>query len=242
MVGSKRLLAVIPARGGSKRLPRKNVLDLAGKPLIAWTIQEALNCKYIDQVIVSTDDKEISDISKEYGADVPFFRPSELATDEAKTVDVVLHLLDELEKVGERYDYIILLQPTSPLRTAQNIDESVELLQMKNSDAVISVCESEHPPLWCNVLPDDMSMDNFLDESVKNKRSQDLSKQYRINGAIYISSVKKLKKENSFFLSNNCIAYIMKQNVSIDIDTIDDFDLALLRISNSTNQKIKKNH
>ena len=104
MVGSKRLLAVIPARGGSKRLPRKNVLDLAGKPLIAWTIQEALNCKYIDQVIVSTDDKEISDISKEYGADVPFFRPSELATDEAKTVDVVLHLLDELEKVGERYD------------------------------------------------------------------------------------------------------------------------------------------
>jgi|SaaInlStandDraft_4_1057021.scaffolds.fasta_scaffold29557_2 CMP-N-acetylneuraminic acid synthetase len=242
MVGSKRLLAVIPARGGSKRLPRKNVLDLAGKPLIAWTIQEALNCKYIDQVIVSTDDKEISDISKEYGADVPFFRPSELATDEAKTVDVVLHLLDELEKVGERYDYIILLQPTSPLRTAQNIDESVELLQMKNSDAVISVCESEHPPLWCNVLPDDMSMDNFLDESVKNKRSQDLSKQYRINGAIYISSVKKLKKENSFFLSNNCIAYIMKQNVSIDIDTIDDFDFALLRISNSTNQKIKKNH
>ena len=242
MVGSKRLLAVIPARGGSKRLPRKNVLDLAGKPLIAWTIQEALNCKYIDQVIVSTDDKEISDISKEYGADVPFFRPRELATDEAKTVDVVLHLLDELEKVGERYDYIILLQPTSPLRTAQNIDESVELLQMKNSDAVISVCESEHPPLWCNVLPDDMSMDNFLDESVKNKRSQDLSKQYRINGAIYISSVKKLKKENSFFLSNNCIAYIMKQNVSIDIDTIDDFDFALLRISNSTNQKIKKNH
>ena len=242
MVGSKRLLAVIPARGGSKRLPRKNVLDLAGKPLIAWTIQEALNCKYIDQVIVSTDDKEISDISKEYGADVPFFRPSELATDEAKTVDVVLHLLDELEKVGERYDYIILLQPTSPLRTAQNIDESVELLQMKISDAVISVCESEHPPLWCNVLPDDMSMDNFLDESVKNKRSQDLSKQYRINGAIYISSVKKLKKENSFFLSNNCIAYIMKQNVSIDIDTIDDFDFALLRISNSTNQKIKKNH
>jgi CMP-N-acetylneuraminic acid synthetase len=242
MVGSKRLLAVIPARGGSKRLPRKNVLDLAGKPLIAWTIQEALNCKYIDQVIVSTDDKEISDISKEYGADVPFFRPSELATDEAKTVDVVLHLLDELEKVGERYDYIILLQPTSPLRTAQNIDESVELLQMKNSDAVISVCESEHPPLWCNVLPDDMNMDNFLDASVKNKRSQDLPKQYRINGAIYISSVKKLKKENSFFLSNNCIAYIMKQNVSIDIDTVDDFDLALLRISNSINQKIKKNH
>jgi CMP-N-acetylneuraminic acid synthetase len=87
-----------------------------------------------------------------------------------------------------------------------------------------------------------MSMDNFLDESVKNKRSQDLPKQYRINGAIYISSVKKLKKENSFFLSNNCIAYIMKQNVSIDIDTIDDFDFALLKISNSTNQKIKKNH
>ena len=242
MIDDKKLLAIIPARGASKRLPRKNILDLSGKPLIAWTIEAALGSKYIDRVVVSTDDQEIANIAKKYGADIPFIRPSELATDQTTSVDVVLHLLNQLEKIEDKYDYVILLQPTSPLRTAKNIEEAIKLLRTKNSDAVISVCESEHPPLWCNVLPDDMSMDNFLDESVKNKRSQDLSKQYRINGAIYISSVKKLKKENSFFLSNNCIAYIMKQNVSIDIDTIDDFDFALLRISNSTNQKIKKNH
>ena len=242
MIDDKKLLAIIPARGASKRLPRKNILDLSGKPLVAWTIEAALGSKYIDRVVVSTDDQEIANIAKKYGADIPFIRPSELATDQTTSVDVVLHLLNQLEKIEDKYDYVILLQPTSPLRTAKNIEEAIKLLRTKNSDAVISVCESEHPPLWCNTLPDDMSMDNFLDASVKNKRSQDLPKQYRINGAIYISSVKKLRKENSFFLTNNCIAYIMNQNVSIDIDTVDDFDLALLRISNSINHKIKKNH
>ena len=237
MIGKNKVLGLIPARGNSKRLPRKNIIELYGKPLIAWTIEAALGSKYIDRVIVSTDNQEIANIAKKYGAEVPFIRPSELATDEATTIDAVLYSLGQLEEVGEKYDYIALLQPTSPLRTTQNIEESIELLQTKNSDAVISVCEAEHHPLWSNVLPDDLSMDNFLDASVKNKRSQDLPKQYRINGAIYISSVKKLRKENSFFLSNNCIAYIMKQNVSIDIDTMDDFDLALLRISNSNNQK-----
>ena len=237
MIGKNKVLGLIPARGNSKRLPRKNIIELYGKPLIAWTIEAALGSKYIDRVIVSTDNQEIANIAKKYGAEVPFIRPSELATDEATTIDAVLYSLGQLEEVGEKYDYIALLQPTSPLRTTQNIEESIELLQTKNSDAVISVCEAEHHPLWSNVLPDDLSMDNFLDASVKNKRSQDLPKQYRINGAIYISSVKKLKKENSFFLSDNCIAYIMKKNVSIDIDTMDDFDLALLRISNSNNQK-----
>jgi CMP-N-acetylneuraminic acid synthetase len=237
LIGKNKVLGLIPARGNSKRLPRKNIIELYGKPLIAWTIEAALGSKYIDRVIVSTDNQEIANIAKKYGAEVPFIRPSELATDEATTIDAVLYSLGQLEEVGEKYDYIALLQPTSPLRTTQNIEESIELLQTKNSDAVISVCEAEHHPLWSNVLPDDLSMDNFLDASVKNKRSQDLPKQYRINGAIYISSVKKLKKENSFFLSDNCIAYIMKKNVSIDIDTMDDFDLALLRISNSNNQK-----
>ena len=242
MIDDKKLLAIIPARGASKRLPRKNILDLSGKPLIAWTIEAALGSKYIDRVVVSTDDQEIANIAKKYGADIPFIRPSELATDQTTSVDVVLHLLNQLEKIEDKYDYVILLQPTSPLRTAKNIEEAIKLLRTKNSDAVISVCESEHPPLWYNTLPDDMSMDNFLDASIKNKRSQDLPKQYRINGAIYISSIERLRNESSFFLSENCHAYIMEQNVSIDIDTIDDFDFALLRISNSTNQKIKKNH
>ncbi len=230
MIDDKKLLAIIPARGASKRLPRKNILDLSGKPLIAWTIEAALGSKYIDRVVVSTDDQEIANIAKKYGADVPFIRPSELATDEATTVDVVLHLLNQLEKIEDKYDYVILLQPTSPLRTAKNIEEAIKLLRTKNSDAVISVCESGHPPLWYNTLPDDMSMDNFLDASIKNKRSQDLPKQYRINGAIYISSIERLRNESSFFLSENCHAYIMEQNVSIDIDTRDDFDFALLKM------------
>ena len=230
MIKGKKLLAVIPARGGSKRLPRKNILNLAGKPLIAWTIETALGSKYIDKLVVSTDDKEIANISNKYGADVPFIRPSRLATDESTTVDVILHLLNELKKIGDEYDYIMLLQPTSPLRTSQNIDDSVKLMKESNSDAIISVCETEHPPLWCNTLPDDMSMDNFLDDSIKNKRSQDLPTQYRINGAIYIVTTKRLKLENSFFINSNSTAYIMKQDNSIDIDTKDDFHLASIKI------------
>jgi pseudaminic acid cytidylyltransferase len=230
MIDDKKLLAIIPARGASKRLPRKNILDLSGKPLIAWTIEAALGSKYIDRVVVSTDDQEIANIAKKHGADIPFIRPSELATDQTTSVDVVLHLLNQLEKIEDKYDYVILLQPTSPLRTAKNIEEAIKLLRTKNSDAVISVCESGHPPLWYNTLPDDMSMDNFLDASIKNKRSQDLPKQYRVNGAIYISSIERLRNESSFFLSENCHAYIMEQNVSIDIDTRDDFDFALLKM------------
>jgi CMP-N,N'-diacetyllegionaminic acid synthase len=231
MIGGKKLLAVIPARGGSKRLPRKNILDLAGKPLIAWTIEAALGSKYIDRVIVSTDDKEIATISKKYGADVPFMRPSELATDEAKSVDVVLHLLEKLKKIREKYDYIILLQPTSPLRTTQNIDDSVELLQARKSDAVISVCKVEHSPLWCNLIPDD-DLSNFLDHSILNKRSQDLEQYYRLNGAIYLCNAEKLKEEKAFFLKNRCSAYKMNRESSVDIDSRMDFLYASVCINN----------
>ncbi|MBC8555357.1 MAG: acylneuraminate cytidylyltransferase family protein, partial [Candidatus Brocadiales bacterium] len=147
MINNKRILAIIPARGGSKRLPRKNILDLAGKPPIAWSIEAALGSKYIDRVIVSTDDEEIAGISRKYGADVPFMRPNKLATDESSSVDVVLHVINTLKEKGRESEYIMLLQPTSPLRTMENIDEAVELLQSSSSDAVISVCEAEHSPL-----------------------------------------------------------------------------------------------
>ena len=226
MIKGKKLLAVIPARGGSKRLPRKNILDLAGKPLIAWTIETALESTYIDKLIVSTDDKSILNIAKKYDACIPYLRPYELATDESLTVDVVIHLLNELEKNGERYDYIILLQPTSPLRRVDDIDKSIELLQNSSSDAVVSVCEAEHSPLWCNTLPDDLSMDNFIDESVKSKRSQDLPGYYRINGAIYIISTERLKEEKSFFLKDNVFAYKMGRENSIDVDEEIDFRMA----------------
>jgi CMP-N,N'-diacetyllegionaminic acid synthase len=226
MIGEGELLAIIPARGGSKRLPRKNILDLAGKPLIAWTIESALDSKYIDRVMVSTDYQEIANVSQKYGAEVPFIRPHQLALDSSTSIDVVMHLLDQLKELDAQYEYVILLQPTSPLRTVQNIDESIELIEEKNIDAVISVCKTEHSPLWSNKIPADGSLVNFLDENILNKRSQDLEQYYRLNGAIYLCNTKRLLKEKAFFLSSNCIAYEMDQKNSIDIDTEIDFSLA----------------
>lgn len=228
MIGDKRLLAVIPARGGSKRLPRKNVLDLAGKPLISWTIEAALGSKYIDRVIVSTDDDEIAEVSKDFGADVPFMRPAEYATDEAKSVDVVLQLLEQLEIQNEKYEYIILLQPTSPLRNTENINESIELLIKKRCAGVVSISEAEHSPLWSNILPDDDSLSGFLDESIINKRSQDLEKFYRLNGAIYLCNSKRLIQEKTFFLKNDIYGFKMSREASIDIDISIDLDLVRL--------------
>ncbi len=227
MINNKKLLAIIPARGGSKRLPRKNILDLAGKPLIAWTIEAALISKYIDHVIVSTDDDEIATVSKKYGADVPFMRPTNLATDDSTSVDVVLHAIERLEQ----YDYIILLQPTSPLRTTKNIDESIELLKFSRSDAVISVSKLEHNPLCINTVQNDGDLSNFLDTTILNKPEKDLKQYYQLNGAIYLCDIKRLEKEKSFFLKDNCIAYKMKQVESVDIDNEIDFKLSELYLS-----------
>jgi CMP-N,N'-diacetyllegionaminic acid synthase len=220
---NKTFLAIIPARGGSKRLPRKNVLDLCGKPLIAYSIEAGLKSKYIDKVIVTSDDEEILSISKEYGANT-ISRPEELASDIATTFDAVKHTIDNVEK----YDYIVLLQPTSPLRSEKHLDEAIEFLQQKNAEAVVSVCETEHSPLWCNTLPEDGSMNSFLKEEILNKRSQDLNKYFRLNGAIYISKTDKLLKNKGFFLKENIFAYKMDKKNSIDIDDEFDFKLAHL--------------
>ena len=218
---NKTFLAIIPARGGSKRLPRKNLLDLGGKPLIAWSIESALKSKYISKVIVSSDDEEILNIAKEYKADF-IKRPDELASDTATTFDALKHTLENVEK----YDYVVLLQPTSPLRTEKHIDESIEFLKEKNADAIISVCEMEHSPLWSNTLNEDLNMSNFLRDEVLNKRSQDLPKYYRLNGAIYICKTEKLLENKGFFIKENIFSYIMKKEDSVDIDEEIDFIIA----------------
>ena len=200
MYTNKTFLAIIPARGGSKRLPRKNVLDLCGKPLIAYTIEAALKSKYIDKVIVSSDDEEILNISSNFGADI-IKRPIDLANDTATTFDTIKHTIDNFEK----YDYIVLLQPTSPLRNEKHIDEAIQLLEEKNADSIISVCEMDHSPLWSNTLPKDGNMSNFLKDEILNKRSQDLEKYYRLNGAIYICKTEKLLENKGFFLKDNII-------------------------------------
>jgi len=222
----KTFLAIIPARGGSKRLPRKNVLDLAGKPLIAWSIEAGLNSKYIDKVVVSSDYAEILAVSKKYSAE-SITRPEELASDTATTFDAIKHTIDNVEQ----YDYIVLLQATSPLRDTKHIDEAIELLESKNADAVVSVCEMDHSPLWSNTLDESLSMQGFLRDEVLNKRSQDLEKYFRLNGAIYICRTGKLLEEKSFFLKENIYAYKMNRESSIDIDEEIDFKIAEVLIN-----------
>jgi CMP-N-acetylneuraminic acid synthetase len=221
MYKNKTFLAIIPARGGSKRLPRKNILDLNGKPLIAWTVLAGLQSKYIDNVIVTSDDEEILSIAEEFGSAI-IKRPDNLANDFATTFDAIKHTIEN----SDEYDYVVLLQPTSPLRDASHINEAIELLETKNADAVVSVCEVEHSPLWSNTLPADDNMKGFLREEVLNKRSQDLEKYYRLNGAIYICRTDKLLEEGSFLLKNNIFAYVMDRKSSIDIDEEIDFKFA----------------
>lgn len=227
MNNNKTFLAIILARGGSKRLPRKNVLDLAGKPLIAWSIEAGLRSEYIDKVVVSSDDDEILEISKNIGAEI-IKRPEEFASDNATSFDGIKHVIDNIEN----YDYVILLQPTSPLRNTKHIDRAIELLETKNAEAIISVCEMDHSPLWSNTLDDDLSMVGFLKDEVLNKRGQELEKYYRINGAIYICERRIFLKEKSFFIKNDIFAYKMSREASIDIDERIDLKIAETLINN----------
>ena len=221
MFNNKKILAIIPARGGSKRLPNKNILPMGSKPLIAWSIEAAKGSKYIDDVIVSTDSQEIYDVAQKYGAHTPFIRPSELAQDDTRSIDVVIHALEFFKE--NEYDYVILLQPTSPLRETGDIDGAIEYCFDKNADSVIGVCEVVHSPLWSNTLDDTLSMNDFLDDKYNNSRSQDLPIYYRINGAFYMSKTDSVLKNETFFVKDNIYAHIMSQENSADIDTKLDF-------------------
>ncbi|RMG36997.1 MAG: acylneuraminate cytidylyltransferase family protein [Gammaproteobacteria bacterium] len=221
-----RLLALIPARGGSKRLPRKNLLPLAGTPLIAWTIRAARESGLFDRILVSTEDEEIARRAREAGAETPFLRPPELAGDHAPTLGAILHALETLAGQGEHFDYVAVLQPTSPLRNADDIRGAVALLRRKQADAVISVCRTDHPPEWCNTLPPDGSMRDFFRPGVRETRSQDLPPSYRLNGAIYLYACGRLLESRSLEMDDCCYAYVMPRERSIDIDTELDLKIA----------------
>ena len=221
MFNNKTFLAIVPARGGSKRLPRKNILDLAGKPLLVWSIEAGLMSQYIDKVVVSSDDDEILTIAKHFNADT-IQRTSVLASDTATSFDVIKHTLEQFGN----YEYVVLLQPTSPLREAKHIDDAIAFLNEKGADAVISVCEMDHSPLWSNTLPKDTSLVGFLSDAVLNKRSQDLESYYRLNGAIYVCKTERLLEEKNFFLKDSIYAYVMDRESSIDIDEAIDFKIA----------------
>jgi CMP-N,N'-diacetyllegionaminic acid synthase len=233
MIDGEKVLAIIPARGGSKRLLRKNVLPLAGKPLIAWTIKAALDSDIFDEVMVNTDDLEIAETAKLFGAKIPFMRPEELASDTASSIDVIKHTLLWYQKKGIDFTDVVLLQPTSPLRTSADINTAYKYYIDKQASSVLSVCEVDHPSRWCNVLKESLSMDDFIKDADKNSRSEDFDKEYRLNGAIYILSVEKFLEQNSTILEPS-FASIMSRNCSIDIDEKIDFDIAECLIGKRT--------
>lgn len=212
-----KILAVIPARGGSKGVPRKNIRDLAGKPLIAWTIEEAKKSKYIDRLILSSEDDEIIQVAKQYGCEVPFKRPIELATDETPGIDPVLHAIEQCPG----YDYVVMLQPTSPFRTAYDIDGCIENLLTNDEDFCVSVSVSEQTPYWMYTIEGGKLVSLLSQEKVATRR-QDLPESYILNGAIYIAKVDKLIKEKSF-LTLNTVGFLMNSNNSMDIDSEEDF-------------------
>mgnify|MGYP000969617596 CR=1 FL=1 len=224
----KKILAVIPARGGSKGIPRKNIKDLAGKPLIAWTIETAKVSSVFDRIIVSTDDQEIADIARQFGADVPFLRPQELSTDTATSIDVVLHLIQWLRE-NERYstDYLMLLQPTSPFRSPEDITQVIQLMQSnQEADAIISVTAVDHPVQWLRKMEANGKL-LPLDETPLKLRRQDAQQIYQLNGSIYLIKTETFVKDKTF-LPAKTFGYIMPEEKSIDIDTPWNFHMAEL--------------
>lgn len=225
MVNNRSILAIIPARGGSKGVPKKNIKLLNGIPLIGYTIQEARKSKYINRLVVTTDDIEISEMAKKFGAEVPYLRPKELATDTSLTVDSIMHMINYLQEI-ENYmpDYICLLQCTSPFRKYEDIDNAIEKLIYSEFDGIISVCEAEVNPYWTNIFEDN-KLKYFIQEGKYIGRRQDLPKVYRYNGAIYIIKTEVFAKKKSFE-TDNITGYIMSNKKSIDIDTELDFKIA----------------
>lgn len=218
-----KIIAIIPARGGSKGIPQKNIRLLAGKPLIAYTVDYALKSKYIDTVVVSTEDQEIAAISYKYGAEI-IKRPAILAQDDSPTIDAVLHVLEALKIQNEEQNVVVLLQPTSPLRNSEDIDSAIDLFLKNECDSIISVCESEHPPYWAYKI-DDHYLKPIMGNDFLKKRRQELPKSYMPNGAIYISTVGVLNKYKSFNSSRR-LPYLMPAIRSVDIDNELDFIVA----------------
>lgn len=235
MYKNKKILAIIPARSGSKGIKDKNIRNLKGKPLISYTINAAKESGVFTEIIVSTDSLKYAEISEYYGAEVPFLRPTELSRDESAAEDLIIYTLEELEKMGRVYDYFVLLQPTSPFRDGIDIKNVVEMIVEYNLNSVISVCEVEHNPLLSNKLDSDLSMKDFISLE-NNKRRQDLKKIYRLNGAIYAANVNEYIKNRNLY-GNKSRAYIMDNIKSIDIDNEIDFKFAEFILNEKENSK-----
>jgi CMP-N,N'-diacetyllegionaminic acid synthase len=219
VIAGKTILAIIPARGGSKGVPRKNTRILAGKALIAWTIEAAKKSKYIDRLILSSENEEIIQVAKDWGCEVPYKRPIELARDDTPGIESVIHAINTL---GEKYDFVVLLQPTSPLRTVEDIDGCVQHCIMTESPACVSLTEAQQSPYWMYNLDDDMKLKSFVQNGEIINRRQDLPKVYVLNGAVYVAESGFIMEHKSF-LTDETAGYIMSGENSVDIDTELDF-------------------
>lgn len=220
MINGKSVLAIIPARGGSKGVPRKNIREVGGKPLIAWTIKEAKKSKYIDRLILSSEDAEIIEVAKNWGCEIPFTRPKELAQDDTPGIEPVLHAIEMIPG----YDYVVLLQPTSPLRKVTDIDECLRFCIDAGADSCVSVTEAEKSPFWMYYMQDNNRLRPVVDINNVYTNRQQHPKVYVLNGAIYIAKTDWLFNAKTF-LDRKTIAYVMPREHSIDIDS--ELDLAL---------------
>lgn len=222
MINGMRVVAIIPARGGSKGIKDKNIRSFCGKPLISYTIAAAKQCRYVDEVIVSTDSDVIANISEEYGARVPFLRPAELASDTSKTIDAIVYTIKELFSKNSKFDVLVLLQPTSPLRNAKNIEEALEMFIERNCRGLASVNEVNENPILLRTIEDGQL--NKLLNVTSTIRRQDMPVYYKVNGAIYINLISEVNENLSF--NDNIIAYVIDKEFSVDIDDIEDFKYA----------------
>jgi N-acylneuraminate cytidylyltransferase/CMP-N,N'-diacetyllegionaminic acid synthase len=221
-----KILAIIPARGGSKGVPRKNVCLLAGKPLIAWTIEAAKQSDLLDRIVLSTDAEYITEVAQTYGINVPFLRPVELAQEDTPGIAPVLHAVSWLEQNESYYpDYVLVLQPTSPFRTSSDIDAAIRLAQQNQADGVVSVVPVHQHPYWTKCISDDGRLVDFLPLEKDYPRRQDLPPVYALNGAIYLVKREVLLEQQTYY-TERTFAYIMPPERSLDIDTSWDLYLA----------------
>jgi len=219
MISDKKILGIIPARGGSKGIFRKNLKLLAGKPLIAWTIEEAKKSHYLDRIILSSEDAEIIATAKTLGCEVPFVRPVELARDDTPGIEPVIHALNCL---GEPFDYVVLLQPTSPLRSVADIDGCIRFCVREGAPACISVTLTEKHPYWMHTIDEHHRLHPVLPAAQPVQRRQDLPPVYLENGAVLMAQTDYLLKEKSF-ITHETVAYVMPPERSWDIDNERDF-------------------
>lgn len=223
MFDGKRILSLIPARGGSKGIPHKNIVPLNNKPLIAWTIEASLNSSFIDDTVITTDDEEIAEVSRKFGGQVPFMRPEYLAGDKARTIDAVVHAVHALSERGRDYDVLVLLQPTSPLRTSQDIDGAIHSFFEHGRAGLASVSPVTDNPILIRTLEPDGTMRHLID-SGSTCRRQDMKAYYRVNGSIYINMISEIDDDLS--MNDNPVGFVMSKEHSIDIDELEDIVLA----------------